>query len=69
MTPKERKEHVLALGYIAGYLEGSPGPDQTGGPQVDCRASARLPGQAALACMQYNARVYYFWVAVREDVF
>jgi hypothetical protein len=53
---------------MAGYLEGSQGPGRTGGAQVDCRANARLPGQAVLACMQCNGRVYHFQVVEREDV-
>lgn len=54
---------------MAGYLESSLGPGRTGGAQVDCRASVRLPGQAVLACMQYNGQVCHFQVVEREDVF
>jgi hypothetical protein len=66
MTPKRKKEHALAIGQIIGYLEGSQGPDRTGGAQVDCGACAQLLGRAALACMQYSGRIYYFRVVVRE---
>ena len=67
MRPKGRSSYVPLFDQIriAGYPESSQEQDQTGGAQVGCRASARLPGQAAHACIQYKRRIY-FLVVVRE---
>lgn len=46
---------------VAGYPVGSLGQDPMGVVQVDCRAGARSPGQAALAYIQYSSWFITCW--------